>query len=173
VEDEWNNVEENTNKAEQQSVDAKSDDKPHLDTTKILTDEDLERIRMLKKKRLREDSDNSDSESEEENDPLILEASDIMSKGNKAKMNKQERQESVKKGQEGETHVSAKKRFKLNKKGGTTNEEKLKNKPFMLVKNKPAVREKLRSSLQVKRAKKTKHVQTMKNAKKKEIERRF
>eukprot|EP01114_Cavostelium_apophysatum_P008764 TRINITY_DN2151_c0_g1_i1.p1 TRINITY_DN2151_c0_g1~~TRINITY_DN2151_c0_g1_i1.p1 ORF type:complete len:785 (-),score=300.13 TRINITY_DN2151_c0_g1_i1:33-2387(-) len=141
-------------------------EKINLGASRILTEEELTKLKKLKEKfgpkRSRDDME-SESPNKRTNflDPSSLAGS------TRKKQNYEERLAHIKAGREGqEKPLGHARSFKKNKIGSRTNEEKLKNKPFMLTKNKKAVRDKVKRSLREKQSAKTAHIKTMKNQKK-------
>lgn len=149
----------------------KSKEVGSLDQFRILTDEDLEKIRRLKAqqvngKRKRQLFAN-EKEVEIEEPTEVVDPSALDSQRKKARQNREERIQSVLAGREGrENFMSAQQRFKANKKGGKTNEEKKKNQPFMLAKMKTSVRGKVKRSLKEKQRSKINHKKMIKNKQK-------
>ena len=95
----------------------------------------------------------------------IVDPTDIEGYRKKIRKTLEERMESVKAGREGRSYM-AKKALKKREGKATTNEEKLKNKPFMLVRySRDIQKKKNRSAREVQKAKRA-HVLKQKNQKK-------
>lgn len=155
--DQEDHIEEDQDEEEDEEV-TNTERKLHLDTQKILTPEEWAVLQKLKKTAPEKRRLSSDSQLVSD----IVDPSVIESYQKKRKRTKEEKIEAAMAGREGREQF---KKFKKDKGGGTTNEEKLKNKPFMLTKFKRSVTEKGKRSQNQQQKVKTAHKEKMKKLK--------
>jgi len=144
----------------------------HLDSQRILTPKDFELLKQLKSNALqnnlsgnkRKDRPSNTAESGVEMSNIV-EPSTIEGYRKKKRMTKDERKQTVLSGRE-ERPVYASNKSRKEKKGGTTNEKKLRNKPFILVKHKRSIREKQTWSAKQTQRASTEHGKKIRNQKK-------
>jgi len=155
---------------EDEESEEEKEEKPTIlyGTQKILTPKDFERIRQLKAeqamdkknphKRRREDGSTLASKDSETVDP-----DDLIGWQKKKRLTYEERWASILEGREGRGSYSTPKE----RGGGSTNKDKLKNKPFMMINKSRKVKYKATKAFNQKQESTTKHIKAMKSMSKK------
>lgn len=98
---------------------------------------------------------------------VFVSENDILGPRKKAKANYEERMASVKEGREGREKFGSSKGKKNESGGSSTNKEKARNKPIMMIMGSQKVRSKKQASLRQKQSKLRKHVDGQKKKKRK------